>query len=79
MAQAAPVQEEGSTVTLPPREDPAAAAPLPGIPVEPTTPPGELSTTPVTPPPAPPAGEPGSGVGPGVPPPAIPPPPAPAP
>jgi RNA polymerase sigma factor (sigma-70 family) len=78
VAKATPVQEEGSTVTLPPREDPAAVAPVPGTPVAPATPPGELSTTPVTPPPAPPAGEPGTGLGPGVPPPVTPPP-APAP
>ena len=79
VTQATPVQEEGSTVTLPPREDPAAAVPVPGTPAVPTTPPGEVSTTPVQPPPAPPAGEPGTGLGPGVPPPVTPPPPAPAP
>ncbi len=79
VAKATPVQEEGSTVTLPPREDPAAVAPVPGTPSAPATPPGELSTTPVQPPPAPPAGEPGTGLGPGVPPPVTPPPPAPAP
>jgi RNA polymerase sigma factor (sigma-70 family) len=73
----APVQEDGSTVTVPPRDE---------DPVEPTTPPGEPtepgtqqpaepgSGTGDTPPPAPPAGEPGGTTNPPPPPP---PPPAP--
>jgi RNA polymerase sigma factor (sigma-70 family) len=75
-AAPAPVQEESSTVTLPPREDEAPlVAPPAGEPSEPPVPPVE-GTTPVEPaPPAPPAGEPGAGTGSGAPPPA----PAPAP
>ena len=61
-APPAPVQEDGSTVTLQPSEDdPAAAPPATTEPVEPTAPPGEVATTPQQPPPAPPAGEPGAG------------------
>jgi RNA polymerase sigma factor (sigma-70 family) len=57
-----PVQEEGSTVVLPPREeqDPAVVPPA-EEPADPTTPPGNEPLTPAEPPPAPPAGEPGSG------------------
>lgn len=64
-----PVQEDGSTVVLPPREntDPAVVPPV-DEPVDPATPPDEGTVTPVEPPPAPPAGEPGTGVTP-VPPP----------
>src|SRR5918999_656234 len=79
----AAVQEEASTVILPPREEEEATtgppAGEPGEPTEPTTPPGETTTTPDQPPPAPPAGEPGAGTGSGAPPPPPPPPPAPAP
>jgi RNA polymerase sigma factor (sigma-70 family) len=66
-AEAAPkqpvatVQEERSTVTLPPREDDAPiTAPPPGEPIQPTPPtaPGPTTPPPPTPPPAPPAGEP---------------------
>jgi RNA polymerase sigma factor (sigma-70 family) len=53
----APVQEEGSTVTLPAPEEETIVAPPAGEPVDPTTPPGEVTTTPQEPPPAPPAGE----------------------
>jgi RNA polymerase sigma factor (sigma-70 family) len=71
-----PVQEEGSTVTLPPREEnPAEPTTPPGEPTEPTTQPGDDGTT-DTPPSAPPAGEPG---GTSDPPPPPPPPPPPAP
>src|SRR5215204_2166660 len=60
---APPVQEDGSTVTLPPREDdPSDSSPptaQPGEPSEPSTPPGEEGTGSDTPSPAPPAGEPG--------------------
>jgi RNA polymerase sigma factor (sigma-70 family) len=68
------VQEEGSTVTLPPREDPAEQLPPPtAVPAEPVTPPGEaISMVPTQPPPAPPAGEPVSTLP--VPPPPPPPP-----
>jgi RNA polymerase sigma factor (sigma-70 family) len=69
---APPVQEEGSTVTLPPREEePAEPTTPPGEPTEPTTP-GETGSGDTTAPPAPPAGEPG---GTGEPPPPPPPPP----
>jgi RNA polymerase sigma factor (sigma-70 family) len=67
---AEPVQQDGSTVVLPPREDqdPAVTAP-PEEPADPTTTtPDDGGLTPVAPPPAPPAGEPGAGVTP-VPPP----------
>src|SRR5215210_2389445 len=59
---APPVQEDGSTVTLPPREDdPAAPTAPPGEPTEPAPDTGEEADA-DTPPPAPPAGEPeGSG------------------
>jgi RNA polymerase sigma factor (sigma-70 family) len=71
-----PVQEDGSTVTLPPRdEEPTEPATPPGEPTEPTTQPGGEPTT-DTPPPAPPAGEPGGTSDP-APPPPPPPPPAP--
>jgi RNA polymerase sigma factor (sigma-70 family) len=70
---APPVQEEGSTVTVPPREeDPPEPATPPGEPTEPgqqqPTEPG--SGTGDTPPPAPPAGEPGGTSDPPPPPPA---------
>ena len=62
-----PVQEEGSVVTLPPREeeedgsDPIASPGEPGDTTDPTAPPAEGEPV-DTPPPAPPAGEPtGSG------------------
>jgi len=55
----APVQEEGSTVTLPPREEESADSTAPpGEPSDPTTAPGEGTTGPDSPPPAPAAGEP---------------------
>jgi RNA polymerase sigma factor (sigma-70 family) len=57
----APVQEETSTVVLPPREEveePPPAEPAPGEPLEPVPPPGEVIITVPEPPPAPPAGEP---------------------
>jgi RNA polymerase sigma factor (sigma-70 family) len=74
----APVQEESSTVTLPPREDeqPVIAPPA-GEPSQPVMPPGVGSPAVEQPPPAPPAGEPGAGTGWGAPPPPPPPPPAP--
>jgi RNA polymerase sigma factor (sigma-70 family) len=72
---APPVQEDGSTVTLPPRdEDPAEPTAPPGEPTEPGTQPGDPGTGDGSPPPAPPAGEPG---GTSDPPPPPPPPPAP--
>jgi RNA polymerase sigma factor (sigma-70 family) len=60
---AEPVQEEGSTVVLPPREDQEDPSVVPPAeePADPTTPPGDEPVEPVEPPPAPPAGEPGSG------------------
>jgi RNA polymerase sigma factor (sigma-70 family) len=71
-----PVQEESSTVTLPPREDePPVIAPPAGEPSGLAIPPVEGTTPVEPPPPAPPAGEPGAGTGSGAPPPA----PAPAP
>jgi RNA polymerase sigma factor (sigma-70 family) len=55
----APVQEETSTVVLPPREEePPPIEPAPGEPVEPPPPPGQGTPTTPVPPPAPPAGEP---------------------
>ncbi|HYN91061.1 MAG TPA: sigma-70 family RNA polymerase sigma factor [Thermoleophilaceae bacterium] len=71
----APVQEDSSTVTLPPREEePADSTTPPGEPGEPgesATPPGEDSAGTEPPPPAPPAGEPdGSSQPPPPPPPA---------
>ena len=75
VVEPAPVQEEGSTVILPPREEEAqTTGPPAGEPTEPTTPPREGTTTPDQPPPAPPAGEPGAGTGSGAPPPPPPPP-----
>jgi RNA polymerase sigma factor (sigma-70 family) len=72
---APPVQEDGSTVTLPPRdEDPAEPTAPPGEPTEPGTQPGDPGTGDGSAPPAPPAGEPG---GTSDPPPPPPPPPAP--
>ena len=58
----APVQEESSTVVLPPRpeEEIPPVEPPPGEPVDPTLPPGEPADPTLTPPPAPPAGEPGA-------------------
>jgi RNA polymerase sigma factor (sigma-70 family) len=56
---APPVQEDGSTVTLLPREeDPAEPTAPPGEPTEPSTQPVDDGTATATPPPAPPAGEP---------------------
>ena len=54
----APVQEDSSTVTLPPRDAEPPVGPPAGEPSEPSVPPGEGTTTPEPPPPAPPAGEP---------------------
>ena len=55
----APVQEDSSTVTLPPREEePAESTTPPGEPSDPAAAPGEEGTGADTPPPAPPAGEP---------------------
>jgi RNA polymerase sigma factor (sigma-70 family) len=73
-----PVQEESSTVTLPPREEeqPTSSPPA-GEPTEAPAAPGEPVPVPEPPPPAPPAGEPGSAVP--LPLPAPPPPPAPLP
>jgi RNA polymerase sigma factor (sigma-70 family) len=69
----APVQEDTSTVVLPPREEePEPVEPAPGEPVVPPPPPGEGTVTTPAPPPAPPAGEPGIS-------PVVPPPPPPAP
>jgi RNA polymerase sigma factor (sigma-70 family) len=66
-----PVQEEGSTVVLPPRtdEEPIVTPPV-EVPVDPTAPTGDVITP--APTPAPPAGEPG--VGQTLPPPPPPPP-----
>jgi RNA polymerase sigma factor (sigma-70 family) len=61
-APPAPVQEEGSTVTLPPREEeeePADSTTPPGEPSDPAAQPGETTLGSEPPPPAPPAGEPG--------------------
>jgi RNA polymerase sigma factor (sigma-70 family) len=61
-APPAPVQEEGSTVTLPPREEeeePADSTTPPGEPSDPAAQPGEPTLGSEPPPPAPPAGEPG--------------------
>ncbi len=67
---APPVQEDGSTVTLPPREDdPVAPTAPPGEPTEPAPETGE-ETGADTPPAAPPAGEPESSSDPPPPPPA---------
>jgi RNA polymerase sigma factor (sigma-70 family) len=55
----APVQEEGSTVTLPPREEePADSAAPPGEPSDPAAPPSDPAQSPTPTTPAPPAGEP---------------------
>jgi RNA polymerase sigma factor (sigma-70 family) len=68
-----PVQEEGSTVVLPPREDQEPVVTPPAEdPTDPNTLPDDATLTPVDPPPAPPAGEPGSGQTPLPPPPALP-------
>jgi RNA polymerase sigma factor (sigma-70 family) len=56
-AEPAPVQEESSTVTLPPQEEEAEPAP-PDEQPPPTSPPGESESAPPGPAPAPPAGEP---------------------
>ena len=71
---APPVQEEGSTVVLPPRgdEDPAATTTPAEEPTDPATLEDDGTIPPLEPPPAPPAGEPGSGQ-------TLPPPPPPAP
>jgi RNA polymerase sigma factor (sigma-70 family) len=69
---APPVQEDGSTVTLPPREDdPVAPTAPPGEPTEPAPATGD-ETGADTPPPAPPAGEPESSSDPPPPPPPAP-------
>jgi RNA polymerase sigma factor (sigma-70 family) len=68
-----PVQEEGSTVVLPPREDQEPVVTPPAEePIDPNTLPDDATLTPSDPPPAPPAGEPGSGQTPLPPPPALP-------
>jgi RNA polymerase sigma factor (sigma-70 family) len=55
----APVQEDGSTVTLPPREEePADSTAPPGEPTDPAAPPGDPAQSPTPTTPAPPAGEP---------------------
>ncbi len=54
----APVQEDSSTVTLPPEEEPADSTTPPGEPSDPAAQPGEEGTGSDSPPPAPPAGEP---------------------
>jgi RNA polymerase sigma factor (sigma-70 family) len=67
-----PVQEDSSTVTLPPRDDdPAEPAAPPGEPTDPSTQPVD-GTTGDAPPPAPPAGEPGGTSDPAPPPPPAP-------
>jgi RNA polymerase sigma factor (sigma-70 family) len=54
-----PVQEDGSTVTLPPREEePADSTAPPGEPSDPAAPPSDPAQSPAPPTPAPPAGEP---------------------
>jgi len=69
----APVQEDGSTVILPPAEsEEPTTGPVAGEPTEPGAPPGEGEGTEEQPPPAPPAGEPGAGTGSGDPPPPAP-------
>jgi RNA polymerase sigma factor (sigma-70 family) len=68
---APPVQEDGSTVVLPPRTDEEPAAPPPvEEPTDPAAPTGDVIVP--EPPPAPPAGEPGSGQTPPPPPPPVP-------
>ena len=66
-----PVQEDGSTVTLPAREEEPTAEPTtqPGEPTTPTTQPTDDGSSGTTPPPAPPAGEPGGTSQPAPPPP----------
>ena len=54
----APVQEDGSTVTLPREEAPPESTTPPGEPSDPATQPGETTTGTDSPPPAPAAGEP---------------------
>jgi RNA polymerase sigma factor (sigma-70 family) len=70
---AEPVQEDGSTVVLPPRADQDSPAPPPADDqTDPATLPEDTTLTPVDPPPAPPAppaGEPGAGTPPQSPPP----------
>ena len=69
----APVQEESSTVTLPPREEePADSTTPPGEPSDPAAAPGEEGTGTGAPPPAPPAGEPDGSTQPPPPPPPAP-------
>jgi RNA polymerase sigma factor (sigma-70 family) len=58
---AEPVQEDGSTVTLPPRDDPEATVDVPEQMPTDTGTGTDTTTTPAPPTPAPPAGEPGSG------------------
>ena len=59
-APPAPVQEDSSTVTLPPREEePADSTTPPGEPSDATAEPGDPTLGSHIPPPAPPAGEPG--------------------
>jgi RNA polymerase sigma factor (sigma-70 family) len=65
-----PVQEEGSTAVLPPREDEEPATmPTESAPTDTETITDGTTTTPPPPTPAPPAGEPGSGTTPAPPPP----------
>ena len=68
------VQEEGSTVTVPPREEEPADEPTapPGEPTQPGTEPSDDGSSEGTPPPAPPAGEPGGTSNPPPPPPPTP-------
>jgi RNA polymerase sigma factor (sigma-70 family) len=67
---AATVQEESSTVTLPPREEePVDSTTPPGEPTDPAAQPGDDPALTEPPPPAPPAGEPGGTAQPAPPPP----------
>ena len=67
---APPVQEDGSTVTLPPRtQEPAEPTTPPGEPTTPATQPSGDGTSATTPPPAPAAGEPSGTSQPAPPPP----------
>ena len=76
-AQVAPVQEEGSTVTLPPKDEQLAADPPADEPAAPTTPPPDTTTTTEQPPPPPPDSAPVDGtITESDPPPPPPPPPA---
>jgi RNA polymerase sigma factor (sigma-70 family) len=69
----APVQEDSSTVTLPPREEePADSTTPPGEPSDPAAEPGDEGTGTEAPAPAPPAGEPGGSSQPPPPPPPAP-------